>query len=584
MSGVIMADIHPSVLKKPQLLNEISGLMDEDTALQYNHEMSVLLSTHTGIKRGAKLYSSNNKIVAVYGSFTSGHGIYSSEQNFINSLFTETEKTLNDLNGSFVLMAFSPSKVLFSTDKLGSRPAYFIENHPRVSTSVAALLQFLNEKTLNKQSVSDMLLMGHLWGENTLINEVRAARPATVYEFSKGGWQSFRYWEPKYDKKIPNSDYLPGLVDRLRTAIQRTASTFEGDVGIWLSGGLDSRFVVGLLKEIDFDSSLCAYSYNANPPTGDNPKIAKKVADLCGIPHKTVDFGSDDFTKDKVERVIEVSDGSIRWSTLLNLSPSYKLHNETDILLEGISGSLVGDHLLRTHFTKAEDSVESQIMSEATYSPELINNLLNIEIDPLQSLKDEASITNKSTLQEKILDIQLQNYYNRFLLASNVIMRDVGDSRVVYVDGELLEWCFNLPLHYRKSTLPYSSIPLGTSPAKIEICNLINNGIENIKYETTKLSPSWPYPAHIIGFFTNVVGGRLSGKKTYGTGQLADFWLRNETELSNWAESYMYDAAERDLFSKEILDIWEKQQNGGNHCSMIAQITTLEYWIQKYVD
>ncbi len=584
MSGAIMADLSQSELKEPNILGEISGLSDENTVVQSEDNLSILLRAHTNVKFGPTVYTFNNKIVAVYGSFTSGHNMYDSEQDFINSLFMKPKSTLENLNGSFVLMAFSPSKILFSTDKLGSRPAYFIKNRPQVSTSVAALLQLIDEKTINEQSVSDMLLMGHLWGENTLVKEVQAARPATIYEYTKEGWENTRYWEPEFDRDIKNNEYLPGLVDKLRTAIQRTASTFEGDVGIWLSGGLDSRFVVGLLSEINFDSSLCAYTYNANPPTGDNPKIAKKVADLCGIPHKTVDFDSSDFTQERVERVIDVSDGSIRWNTLLNLSASYKLRDETDILFEGISGSLVGDHLLRTHFTKAKNPVESQVMSEASYSPDLVNSLLNVDLDPLHNLKKEASHTNRSTLREQILDVQLQNYYNRFLLASNTVMRDVGDSRVVYVDGELLEWCFNLPLHYRKGTFPYSSIPLGTSPAKIKICNLIDQGLENIPYEMTKLSPSWPYPAHVVGFFANVVGGRLSGKKTHGTGQLADFWLREKTELSNWAESYIYDAAERDLFSEDVINIWESHQNGDNNSQMIAQITTVEYWIQKYVD
>ncbi len=373
-----------------------------------------------------------------------------------------------------------------------------------------------------------MLLLGHLWGNRTLIKEIKSARPATIYEYGEKGWSESRYWKPPLGKRQVDESYFQELQQRYSEAVTRTAKTLPEEAGIWLSGGLDSRTTSAVMSTaVDSEdyrlSTFSGFTYDANPPTGDNPRLAKLVATELDIEQENVELSSKTFTSNRIERIIDVCDDMVRWNTALNLSASYDVKGKTPVLMEDITGGLLGDHLLQSHFKKASNIIESHLMSEASVSPSTVSSLIVPEIDPLKTLKEEARRSKEQSLWSQILDVHFQNYYSRLAYASNTVMRDVAGSRTPSVDGRFLEWIANLPLKYRKGTLPFTtSIPTGTSRAKLDLSRRINRGVHEITYERTKVPPKYPYPLHVAGYLGNVAIGRLRSKETYGGGQLAD--------------------------------------------------------------
>jgi asparagine synthase (glutamine-hydrolysing) len=125
---------------------------------------------------------------------------------------------------------------------------------------------------------------------------------------------------------------------------------------------------------------------------------------------------------------------------------------------------------------------------------------------------------------------------------------------------------------------------MGTSRAKLGLTRRVSPELADITYERTKLPPKWPYPAHVCGFVANVGLGRLQSKPTYGAEQLTDIWLRMDTELADWTEEYLRKAADRDVFDDGITRLWDRHQRGENLSSMMANITSLEYWLETYLD
>jgi asparagine synthase (glutamine-hydrolysing) len=121
---------------------------------------------------------------------------------------------------------------------------------------------------------------------------------------------------------------------------------------------------------------------------------------------------------------------------------------------------------------------------------------------------------------------------------------------------------------------------------KLELLRRLNPRLANVTYERTKVKPSRPYPLHVAGFVGNVGYGRLSGKPTYGTGQLADFWVRDtETELHEFVTSLVDDARDRDLFDgNAVQDLYDAQMSGKNEIPLLASVTTLEYWMQRHLE
>lgn len=521
------------------------------------------------------------------------------EDIFENLLDGETDIAAA-IEGDFLITCYDSveNKFVIVTDKLGARPCYYTtQGGFSFANSVSALLSQHSNPTVDQQAVSDMLLMGHLWGDRTLVSGIKTVRPATVLEAIDGTVSSHRYWQPDYDEITPGEAYLDELTYRYRQAVKRTARTLPEETGLWLSGGLDSRTTAAALREATDElsnfKSLQTYTYDANPPTNDNPRIARQVAKRLDLEHITVPLTADTFGP-MFDRVIDVTDGMVSWHILNNLSATYSVKQPPEVMLEGMVGELLGDHPFRYHLSSSS-AVRAQYQSEAGASPETVKELLRPDVDPFGTYRAEVERTSESTHRATVLDIHFQNYYARSVFLSDQITRDRVESRVVEVDGDYLELCARLPRHYRKGTFPFTErfvsadaggVPYGTSRAKLELCRRIAPSVSDITYERTKVQPKYPYPLHAAGFVANVGINRLRGKATYGSGQLADFWIRDATtSVHRRVTSLVDDACDRPLFNADrVRSIYERHMNGENNASMLAKITTIEHWLQANLD
>ncbi|MDS0294285.1 asparagine synthase-related protein [Halogeometricum luteum] len=586
MSGLVgspsLADCEDAADDTP-----VHGVSEETEERTERETTSIYARLPVSDSKGVKTLVDGDRTLFVYGAVTGREWRETDDERLVEEFFEEPVATAERTDGTFLLVGVDDGadRLLVATDKLGARSCFLVDDRPAFSTSVAACLPFVDDPTIDEQAVSDFLLMGLLWGTRTLVSEVSMARPATVYEFEDGEWRGERYWKPRYDEADPDGAYLDELASRFRTAVDRTASTLPEEASIWLSGGLDSRNTSSALcksaasGDHEFET-LSAYTYDANPPTGDNIEIAREVADRLGMELTELDLLP---SPERIERLVDVCGGMVAWHITKNLSGSYDIE-DSNVFMEGVEGSLLGDHLLQSHFSRYNSAVESQIASEAALDIGLVEDCLAVSVDPVRTFRHEAEESDENTFHHKVLDIHFKNYYNRCAMASNAIIRDVGGDRVVYTDGDFLEWCARIPTKYRKGTFPFTTkIPMGTSRAKLGMTKRVAPELADITYERTKLPPKYPYPAHVLGFVANVGLGRLRSEQTYGNGQLSDIWLRMDTDLADWAETYLRQAAERDVFADDLYDLWTRHQRGENLSPVIAHITSLEYWLDTYL-
>ena len=533
----------------------------------------------------------------IYGSVTNRDELDLSDSALFDRLFDRPADTAAALEGEFFIACrdASDDRFLLISDKLGSRTGHFVdpdEGSFQFATAVAPLVPRIDDPTLDVQAASDMLLMGYVWGDHTLVREVRSTRPATVLEVTDGTATAERYWKASYEEASATDSYLDELADRYQRAIERMSGTLPREAGIWLSGGLDSRTTAAALLSnagVGEFTTLRAYTYDANPPTNDNPRIAHEVADRLNIDLVEVPLTVDTFG-DAFERVIEATDGMVQWNAAANLSATYGIETEPPVMMEGLTGGLVGDHIYRHHLTDYDSAVESQYHSEASATVETVTRLLDADVNPLTSFKEEATATPETDLRKQILDIHFQNHYKRTDLATDRLMRDRVDTRAAYIDGDYLEWCSRLPQAFRKGGYPMGitsgTVPYGTSRAKLGLIRRIAPDLTDITYERTKVKPSRPYPMHVAGFLGNVLAGRLRSKPTYGSAQLSDFWIRDDsTALHRRVRVLVDDATSRALFNADaVQQVWDDHMDGENNASTLAKVTTLEYWIQNHLD
>jgi asparagine synthase (glutamine-hydrolysing) len=287
-----------------------------------------------------------------------------------------------------------------------------------------------------------------------------------------------------------------------------------------------------------------------------------------------------------LEQSVDLTDGMVMWNTLLNLSAVYNIDgHDPDILMEGVVGELVGQHLCRYHLTGASSLVESMYRSEARLSTEEVTDLLDVSADPLGSYRKEARRIDEHSFGEAVVDAHFQNYYPRLAHASNPVPRSQVGTRVPYADGEFLSRAAKLPLEWRMGAVPFTKGGLiyGVVKPKIRMIRALDADLAEIPYERSRLRPSHPYPLHVAGFFGSTALSQLRSQRTYGGRSMAGEWYRNHDRFRERIDSLLDDACDRPFLTADA--VRERQQRHldeeAEEIGILSAITTLELWLQR---
>jgi len=163
-------------------------------------------------------------------------------------------KILERLNGmfSFAIWDESKKRLFLARDRLGIKPLYYaIYNNELIfSSEMKSILLFPEfKRKLNLQSLSDYLSYRYVPEPQTILDGIYKLLPGHYLFFQKGNIQIIPYWQLKDKFKINYSQN--GLKNKVRNLLSDSVNKrLMADVplGVFLSGGLDSSSIVGLMK------------------------------------------------------------------------------------------------------------------------------------------------------------------------------------------------------------------------------------------------------------------------------------------------------------------------------------------------
>ncbi len=158
---------------------------------------------------------------------------------------------------AFALYERSTGRLILARDRLGIKPLYVDQTPQR--TRFASTLPALVAAGGVDTSVDPVALHHYLSFHSvvppprTILRGVRKLPPATVRVVEPDGTtRDGRYWDVSFTRAghetMEAGDWRAAVLGRLRQAVQRR-TVADVDVGVLLSGGLDSSLVVALLAE-----------------------------------------------------------------------------------------------------------------------------------------------------------------------------------------------------------------------------------------------------------------------------------------------------------------------------------------------
>jgi asparagine synthase (glutamine-hydrolysing) len=204
---------------------------------------------------------------------------------------------------AFAIVEHESGRVMLARDRLGIKPLYLNETPGRLrfaSTLPALLAAGDVDTSIDKVALQHyMTFHSVVPAPRTIVAGVRKLPPATVRIIEPDGKAvDTVYWEPPFTRTLSLSpgEWAEAVHEKLKVAVERRMVA-DVPVGVLLSGGIDSSYIVALLAE-QGQRGLTTFSIGfeaAGGESGDEFAYSDIVARKFETVHHQIRIGRDRF-------------------------------------------------------------------------------------------------------------------------------------------------------------------------------------------------------------------------------------------------------------------------------------------------
>lgn len=215
-------------------------------------------------------------------------------------LWTELsdDDLFDNLTGMFALIRISCKQILIARDHMGTQPVYLAHNSQGKLVAIGTDVEILalisgREADFDPISLGELLVHNNITFPYSSRRGIEECNPGAVIEILPGDCEprirEHVYWQP-IEPTQPQGDLVDELVDRMR-AVGADIAKSADNIGVTLSGGLDSRAVLSVLPKEQV--TAVTYVTHKNFETD----IAREVSTAYGCEHVFVERSEDYFPR-----------------------------------------------------------------------------------------------------------------------------------------------------------------------------------------------------------------------------------------------------------------------------------------------
>ncbi len=205
------------------------------------------------------------------------------------------EEICNKLRGMFAFVIYDIKKeMLFGArDHFGMKPLYYYQddNFFCFASEIKAMLEHPKfKKEINKDALKMYLMFQYSAKDETFFKNVYRLNPGHYFIYKNNKLDIYPYHEFNFVKKNQNYQKLKKeLQKELASSVNYHLTTSDVEVASYLSGGVDSSYVVSLAKPSKTFS--VGFSYEGF----DETSYAKSLSEELGLKNKSISISADDF-------------------------------------------------------------------------------------------------------------------------------------------------------------------------------------------------------------------------------------------------------------------------------------------------
>lgn len=240
---------------------------------------------------------------------------------------------LSRFNGMFAIAIFDneTQELFLGRDRLGIKPVYYYhdENELIFASETKAILKGLNAlPELNVELIDDYMSFGYIPGENTLHKGIKRLMPGHYAVVKNGQLTATQWWDLEFNNTEDKGfDYYLNESKKLLESAIDLRLRSDVPLGIFLSGGIDSSAVVGLLADKvkePLKTFSIAYDFGKN---FDETQYARMIAEKFGTDHHELKITPQQFA-DFIPEYIHLMDEPVTEAAAISLFFVSKLAKE----------------------------------------------------------------------------------------------------------------------------------------------------------------------------------------------------------------------------------------------------------------
>lgn len=239
---------------------------------------------------------------------------------------------------AFALWDADEERLVLARDPMGIKPLVVAQSTDGVcfSSELRSLIEAgVDHGGLDRDALGTYFAFGYIPAPQTAFENVTKLEPGELAIVTSDGVRRSRYYSPRFDARTPSRETAARELRSLVEDAVRKRLMSDVPLGAFLSGGIDSSIVVGVMSALT-DDPVDTFTLGFDQHLYDETWAAREVAEFNGTNHRSFTL-----TVDELKRMIpDVLDRLGEPFADPSLLPTYMVSQQTS---EHVTVALSGD-------------------------------------------------------------------------------------------------------------------------------------------------------------------------------------------------------------------------------------------------
>lgn len=485
---------------------------------------------------------------------------------------------------AFAICDETEETIFLARDRLGIKPLYYSRQGEELywASEIQPLLRTEIETTLDEQAIYNYFSLRYFPWPQTPFEQIRKVPPGTSLLYDDGEVSTEQFWTLT---PTTTSGDLDSVSDQFRTMFEEAVTKrLMADVplGAFLSGGLDSSSIVGIMAQ-ELDKSFKTFSVGFADDSYDESDEAAFVADHFGTDHHeiTVDLDSMDLFGDVVEQYGEPLADSAALPTLA-LSRYASEHVKVVLTGEG-ADELFGGYW----YTDRVPYHQQKFRMLPDFAFKFAGAIEPYSPVRKQTLRYFSALENNETAMCGVLQ-QFDRPVERYLETDSATRADIYEM-IAETNNLVSEDDFNRRMtayditHWLPDDLLYK-VDQASMAASLEArVPFLDHNIVEFAYGIPTKFKQDGYKPVVNRAMEDVLPERIRNREKHGFSVPVTEWFRQDHyAVTKWMDHSKL-AATPYVQADSVHDIWAEHKKGTDNSRILWKILTYVAWYHRVV-